>query len=178
MLRLLLLANVGLLAAACSGSPQIAAPTPKPTPTSTAPAPPVTSTSGSWIITLTTLSDTGPTFCIHQPSVGSTFSTDYQLVFGGDTVEFVPPDPIDWDSFTAKVDGLNFSGANPPVGSGYWHVRALPTSIHHRRNLLTRSFFVHCKGDVVVHARFGRSRDDRLFMDRNASGVTQHLATG
>lgn len=118
MLRLLLLANVGLLAAACSGSPQIAAPTPKPTPTSTAPAPPVTSTSGSWIITLTTLSDTGPTFCIHQPSVGSTFSTDYQLVFGGDTVEFVPPDPIDWDSFTAKVDGLNFSGANPPVGSG------------------------------------------------------------
>ena len=80
MLRLVLLANVGLLAAACSGSPQIAAPTPKPTPT--APAPPVTS--GSWSVTITTLSDTGPSFCMHQPTVGSTFRVDYQLVLTDD----------------------------------------------------------------------------------------------
>jgi hypothetical protein len=74
---------------------------------------------GTWSVTIQTLSDSGPSFCIHQPAIGSTFRANYALGWSDDTVMFVPPDPIDWNSFTAKVSGdLNFTGANPPTGSG------------------------------------------------------------
>jgi hypothetical protein len=69
-------------------------------------------------VTIQTLSDSGPSFCIHQPAVGSTFRGTYGLVFAGDTVEFVPPDPVDWDSFTAKVTASNFAGSNAPAAFG------------------------------------------------------------
>jgi hypothetical protein len=74
---------------------------------------------GTWSVTIQTLSDSGPSFCIHQPAVGSTFRVNYGLGWSDDTVMFVPPNPIDWDSFTAKISGdLNFTGTNPPTGSG------------------------------------------------------------
>jgi hypothetical protein len=109
-----LIVAVGLFAVACSGSPQVVVPSPTPsTPAAQAPT-----SSGSWRVTIQTISDAGTSFCIHQPSVGSTFHADYQLVWNGDTVMFVPPDPIDWDSFTANVSGLHFVAATPPTGSG------------------------------------------------------------
>jgi hypothetical protein len=119
MSRFILLGIVGLLAVACTGTPQVTAPTPVPT-TSAAPIPPAPASlpSDSWNVTIQTLSDSGPSFCIYQPSVGSTFHGNYQLVWNGDTVMFVPPDPFDWDWFTAKVSGLNFAASTGPYGSG------------------------------------------------------------
>jgi hypothetical protein len=101
--------------------PRASTPTPTPTPTPPPGGGPTyqPTNPGTWSVTIQTLSDSGPSFCIHQPAIGSTFQSSYLLYWSDDTVMFVPPDPIDWDSFTAKVSGgLNFTGANPPTGSG------------------------------------------------------------
>jgi hypothetical protein len=47
-----------------------------------------------------------------------TFSTVYELLRSRDSVSFIPPDPIDWDSFTARLNGANFTAANPTFDSG------------------------------------------------------------
>ena len=105
-----------ILAGACGSSPQITAPTPI---VSTAtPVAPATVGPGVYMVTIKVVGDDGPNFCIWTPPVGATFQGPYTLAWNGDTVAFVPPDPIDWDSFTAHVNGLNFAGSNPPVGSG------------------------------------------------------------
>jgi len=59
----------------------------------------------------------GPPFCIFTPPVGAVFEATYWVERKGDIVNFTPPDPIDWDSFTAKINGLDFAATNPTVGS-------------------------------------------------------------
>jgi len=117
MSRLFVVGVIGFLAAGC-GSPAVTAPTPRATPSVVAAPPAPAAVPGAWNITMQTLSDSGPSFCINQPTVGLTFHATYGLVFGGEAVEFVPPNPIDWDSFTAKISGVNFAGSNAPVAFG------------------------------------------------------------
>jgi hypothetical protein len=64
-----------------------------------------------------TVSDTGPSFCLQLPRIGSRFRSDYQLAQTADTLSFIPPDPVDWPSYTARVKDLNFDAANPSRGS-------------------------------------------------------------
>ena len=101
---------------ACSGSAPIIAPTPtsiqRPTP------PPTSPNSNLWRVTIQTTAVTGPSFCIVTPSVGSTFQGDYMVALSEDTVSFVPPDPIDWDTFMARLTGSRFTATNPPIESG------------------------------------------------------------
>jgi|HubBroStandDraft_6_1064221.scaffolds.fasta_scaffold1244800_1 hypothetical protein len=117
MKSLLLTLTAVLLLSACSegGSPTPVTTTPTPIPTP-APATP-TSSSAGWSVTIQTTAVAGPAFCIFTPSVGAVFKGDYDLVWHGDSVSFTPPDPIDWDSFTATLTGSNFTATNPPVGS-------------------------------------------------------------
>jgi len=75
-------------------------------------------TSDFWEVTIRVTAVTGPDFCIWTPIVGMTFSTTYELRRSGDSVSFIPPDPLDWDSFTATLSGAGFTAANPPIGSG------------------------------------------------------------
>ena len=114
MKSLLVTLTAVLLSSACSegGSPGPLTPTPIPTP---APATP-TSSSAGWSVTIQTTAATGPAFCIFTPSVGAVFKGDYDLVWHGDSVSFAPPDPIDWDSFTATLTGSHFTAMNPPHG--------------------------------------------------------------
>jgi hypothetical protein len=102
---------------ACGAPTGVVMPTPTPTPapaSTPTPAPPAF----GWTITIRTTGVAGPAFCIYTPPVGSVFTTTYGLDLRGDFVVFVPPDPIDWESYTATLDGLNFTAVNPPVGSG------------------------------------------------------------
>jgi len=113
MKALLVTLTAVLLSSACSegGAPGPLPPTPIPTP---APATP-TSSSAGWSVTIQTTAATGPAFCIVTPSVGAVFKGDYVLVWYGDSVFFAPPDPFDWDSFTATLTGSHFTAMNPPV---------------------------------------------------------------
>jgi hypothetical protein len=113
MTRLLLFAVV-LTSCACGG-PQVVAPTPSPTST---PTTTTTLSSSTWDVTIQTTAVNGPDFCVFTPSVGAVFRSPYQILWNGDSVTFSPPDPIDWDSFTAKLTGSNFAGANAAMESG------------------------------------------------------------
>jgi hypothetical protein len=113
MTRLLWLAVV--IASCACGASQVVAPTPTLTSTpSTTP----TFSSSTWDVTIQTTAVKGPDFCIFTPSVGAVFRGTYQLAWYGDSVSFSPPDPIDWDSFTARLSASNFAGANAPMESG------------------------------------------------------------
>lgn len=101
---------------ACRGSDPIVAPTPNPAATPT--LLPATRTVAGWTVTIQTTAVTGPTFCIFTPNVGTVFQGYYEVAWDDDAVSFVPPDPIDWDSFTAHLTGSQFAATNPPVGSG------------------------------------------------------------
>jgi hypothetical protein len=79
---------------------------------------PAAEVAGSWDVVIQTLSDTGPRFCIHQPSVGSRDRAVYTLSGQGDSIVLQPLNSIDEEIFNAKIDGLKFSGANAPVDSG------------------------------------------------------------
>ena len=46
------------------------------------------------------------------------FQTAFELQRSGNTVSFVFPDPIDWESYSATVNGSNFTATNPTVESG------------------------------------------------------------
>ena len=98
---------------ACT-SPQSATPSPVSRSTSAG----STTASNLWDVTIQTTAVSGPAFCIWTPSVGATFRGDYTVTSSGSVVVFVPPDPIDWDSFTGTLDGRMFSATNPPWGSG------------------------------------------------------------
>lgn len=75
-------------------------------------------TSDSWDVTIQVTAVTGPDFCIVTPSVGMAFSTIYEVRRSGGSVSFIHPDPLDWDTFTASLNGSNFTAAIPPIGSG------------------------------------------------------------
>jgi len=112
-MKALLTLTAMLLLSACSegGSTRPLTPTPIP-----APATPTSSSEG-WSVAIQTTANTGPAFCIFTPSVGAVFKGDYDLVWHGDSVSFVPPDPFDWSSFKATLAGLDFTATNPPVAS-------------------------------------------------------------
>lgn len=74
--------------------------------------------SSVWEVTIAVTAVSGPTFCIWTPSVGMTFSTEYVLLRSGDSVSFNPPDPIDWDSFEARLNGSSFTASTGPIDSG------------------------------------------------------------
>jgi hypothetical protein len=75
-------------------------------------------TSDSWDVSIRVAAVTGPDFCIWTPSVGTAFNGAYEVVRSGNSVSFIPYDPIGWPSFTAKMDGANFGVANEPFDSG------------------------------------------------------------
>ena len=116
MTRLLLIALLATVVSACRGSAGIVAPTPNPA--ATPHTPPAATTPTGWSVSIETTAVTGPSFCIHTPSVGMLFQGAYDVLRQGDTVSFVPPDPLDWDSFTGRVTGADFAATNPPLGSG------------------------------------------------------------
>ena len=86
-----------------------------PVPFPSAPLPPAS----GWSVTIQTVADEGPDFCIHLPAVGSTFEGVYQLVEHGDTVRFIGPDPVDWGNYTAIRSGQAFTAAYPPAESAH-----------------------------------------------------------
>jgi hypothetical protein len=71
-----------------------------------------------WEVTILVTSVTGPDFCIWTPEAGMAFSTEYGLQKSGDSISFNPPDPIDWDSFTARLDHANFTAVPQEIDSG------------------------------------------------------------
>src|SRR4051812_49008469 len=83
---------------ACGGSVDNVGPTRRPA--ATPDTPPAAAARAGWSVSIETTAVTGPNFCIYTPSVGSVFKGDYDVVRQGDTVSFIPPDPLDWDSFT------------------------------------------------------------------------------
>jgi hypothetical protein len=110
-------AAISVIVSGCSDAHGPVAPTPAPAPVATpAPAPPPTP--NTWAVVIQVTSTSGPEFCIHLPTVGSTFSGDYQVGRRGDVVTFNGPDEIDWDSFVATLDGTSFTATNPPMSSG------------------------------------------------------------
>lgn len=122
MTRLLLVAAVATCLGACSAAP-IVSPTPNTTslpsttsPTNTAPVP--SESSGGWTVAAQTIGNTGPDFCIWTASVGMTFTGDYAVTWNGSTVSFLPRDWVDWESYTAKLDGARFDATNPTFESG------------------------------------------------------------
>jgi hypothetical protein len=69
-----------------------------------------------WDVVLKVASVSGPEFCIYTPGVGQTYRTTYELVKSGDSVSFLhPQDPIDWDTFEARLTGANFAATSGPV---------------------------------------------------------------
>ena len=114
MTRLLLFA-VAIASCACGASSQVVAPTPNLT---LMPGTTPTLSSSTWDVTIQTAAVKGPDFCIFTPSVGAVFRGTYQLAWYGNSVSFTPPEPIDWDSFTATLSGSNFAAANAAVDSG------------------------------------------------------------
>jgi hypothetical protein len=94
-------------AAACGSSSQTATAPTSPTPIS------------DWMVTIKTVGNNGPSFCIVTPTVGAVGQSIYHLAWHGDTVSFMPPDPniMELLSYTVQVSGLNFAGSNPPIGS-------------------------------------------------------------
>jgi hypothetical protein len=80
------------------------------------PAPPAVRS--AWILTDEVIGASGPKICLYRPSVGMVFQTTFELQRSGNSVSFVFPDPIDWESYTATVNGANFTATNPTVGSG------------------------------------------------------------
>jgi len=97
----------------------------------TAPTPPVPTF--GWKVSVTTVGNTGPDFCIWTPPVGSGSIGDYNVTWNGSTVSFVPSDWIDWPTYTAKANGLTFTATNPPFESGpqngdcahYWQASSI-----------------------------------------------------
>jgi hypothetical protein len=116
MTRLLLLGAVAACVCACSAAPILS-----PTPNTTAPpnTPRVPSApSAGWAVAVQTVGNTGPDFCIWTAAVGTTFTGDYTVTWNGSTVLFRPLDWVDWESYTAKVDGVRFDATNPPTEFG------------------------------------------------------------
>lgn len=71
---------------------------------------------GTWNLTATVSAASG-SFCIHLPAVGSTSQTTFTLSKNGDSLSFLMADPFDWEPYTAKLAGLNFT-ASAAVDSG------------------------------------------------------------
>ena len=111
--RLFTLMTLGVLAFGCS-STDIVAPSAAVAPA----APSPTTPSGAWSVTIQTIRDDGPDFCIRLPAVGSVFKADYGVEFSGETVSLMGPDPIDWSSYTATLNGLSFAAVILPWESG------------------------------------------------------------
>src|SRR5262245_6801075 len=112
----LLLATIAVWVGACSAAPILS-----PTPTTTSPpnsAALPSASSGGWTVTAETIGNTGPDFCIWTAAVGMTFTGDYAVTWNGSTVSFLASDWVDWESYTAKLDGARFDATNPPFESG------------------------------------------------------------
>ena len=73
-------------------------------------APKPTPARSRWSITEEWVTTSGPV-CIFQPSVGSVYRTEYNVVRSGNTIEFLPPDPINDNSYIAVVEGANFAAS-------------------------------------------------------------------
>jgi hypothetical protein len=71
-----------------------------------------------WKLTDQVIAATGPGTCLYRPSVGMSFSTTFELVKSGNSVRFAMEDPFDWESYTATVNGTNFTATNPAIDSG------------------------------------------------------------
>jgi len=115
IMRLLPIAVFVTACCACGGSAPMVAPT---SPPATTPNVPFVTRAAEWTVMIQTTAVTGPAFCIFTPSVGSVFQGEYEVAWDADTVSFLPPDPIDWDSFTGHLTGSDFAATNPPIGSG------------------------------------------------------------
>jgi hypothetical protein len=87
-------------------------------PVTVMPVPSAPLPSGSaWTVTIRTVADEGPDFCIYLPAVGSSFQGVYRLVEHGYTVTFVGPDPVDWSNYTAIRSGQAFTATYPALES-------------------------------------------------------------
>jgi hypothetical protein len=73
-----------------------------------------------WNLTVEVIGATGPDICFHRPIafVGTVFHTTFTLLRNGNSVTFVPPDPIDSDTYTGTVNGANFTATSPSGRGG------------------------------------------------------------
>jgi streptogramin lyase len=79
---------------------------------------PTPSGGNSWNLTVQVIAANGPGICLYRPSMGMVFHTTFELRRSGNSVSFVFEDPIDWESYTATVNGANFTATSPTVDSG------------------------------------------------------------
>jgi hypothetical protein len=150
------LAATALLLAGCNHSsptePGLAGvPTPTPSPAS----------QGTWSLTAQVTAATGG-FCLHLPTVGDVFHTTFVVERSGKSVSFLMADPMDWASYTATSNGLNFT-ASIAGDSGsfmcahYRQMQSLSGSFSEDGNHLSAtevSSFTLDSGEVVTRTLF------------------------
>lgn len=61
---------------------------------------------------------TGPGNCLGGSGDGQVSQTSFELRRTGDSVVFVPPDPIDFPTYTGTVNGANFTATSPADDGG------------------------------------------------------------
>jgi hypothetical protein len=85
------------------------------TPTAPTPSPPALApppaNANAWNVKIEVTAVTPEAVCIVVPSPGAVFLGTYTLAFGANTVAFIAPDPVDWDSYTVTMSGLSFVGS-------------------------------------------------------------------
>jgi len=104
--------------------PPSATPTPTPTPAS--------SEVSQWDLTDQVVADAGPDFCIWTAKLGMVFHGTYTIRRTGNSLSFTPADIVDWESYTATLQGASFTASNPPIEetdcAHYWQSSSLSGS--------------------------------------------------
>jgi hypothetical protein len=113
-LRLAIIAAAVCLLFGCNDSPGPTAPVHRLSPSPT----PLASTTESWDLTDEVTGNSGESFCIVTPGVGVSLHTTFELLRSGNSISFVMPDQVDWESYTGTVNGSTFSATSPSAGSG------------------------------------------------------------
>ncbi len=120
---------------------------------------PTPSGGNSWNLTVQVIAATGPGICLYRPSVGEVFHTTFELRRSGNSVSFLFEDESAWESYTATVNGANFTATTPTVESGsgmcvhYRQMSSLSGSFSEDGNHLTAtevSLLTLDSGEVVT----------------------------